>query len=158
MSLQTTNLALTKIELTDAPPDITVLNANWDTLDEAVTGKQSKITATGLLKGGGGGAVAAAARGTDYSLRTLGNNITIAAADWTGSSAPYTAVKSVAGLLATDTPHITPVYSTVTATAIAQKAAWNLVGEGKATAGTLTFKCLEEKPTVALTLQVEVIR
>jgi hypothetical protein len=33
---ETTNLKLKKPELTDAPPDITVLNENWDTLDEEI--------------------------------------------------------------------------------------------------------------------------
>lgn len=31
---ETTNYNLKKIELTDSPPDITVLNSNWDTIDE----------------------------------------------------------------------------------------------------------------------------
>ena len=44
MSSQTTNLKLHKIDLTDSPPDITVLNANWDALDTAVTGKQATVT------------------------------------------------------------------------------------------------------------------
>ena len=33
MSTKTTNYNLHKIDLTDAPPDITVLNSNWDTID-----------------------------------------------------------------------------------------------------------------------------
>lgn len=33
MSSKTTNYNLHKIDLTDAPPDITVLNQNWDTID-----------------------------------------------------------------------------------------------------------------------------
>lgn len=33
MASKTTNFNLHKIELTDAPPDITVLNQNWDTID-----------------------------------------------------------------------------------------------------------------------------
>ena len=33
MSAKTTNFNLHKIDLTDAPPDITVLNQNWDTID-----------------------------------------------------------------------------------------------------------------------------
>lgn len=33
MSSKTPNFNLHKIDLTDAPPDITVLNENWDTLD-----------------------------------------------------------------------------------------------------------------------------
>jgi uncharacterized membrane protein len=31
---QTTNYALKKIELSDSPPDITVINPNWDVIDE----------------------------------------------------------------------------------------------------------------------------
>ena len=34
MSSTTTNYGLHKIDLNDAPPDITVLNPNWDTIDE----------------------------------------------------------------------------------------------------------------------------
>lgn len=36
MSSKTTNYELHKIDLTDAPPDITVLNPNWDTLDAKI--------------------------------------------------------------------------------------------------------------------------
>ena len=36
MSSKTTNYNLHKIDLTDAPPDITVLNPNWDTLDAKI--------------------------------------------------------------------------------------------------------------------------
>ena len=36
MSSKTPNFNLHKIDLTDAPPDITVLNQNWDILDEEV--------------------------------------------------------------------------------------------------------------------------
>lgn len=42
MALQTTNLKLVKPELTDAPPDITTLNQNWDVLD-------SKFNAEGKI-------------------------------------------------------------------------------------------------------------
>ena len=34
MSSKTTNFNLHKIDLTDAPPDITVLNQNWDKIDQ----------------------------------------------------------------------------------------------------------------------------
>ena len=34
MATYTTNYNLTKIDLNDAPPDITVLNQNWDAIDE----------------------------------------------------------------------------------------------------------------------------
>ena len=39
---QTKNLKFNKIELTDSPPDITVLNANWDTIDEQLPAKAEK--------------------------------------------------------------------------------------------------------------------
>lgn len=48
---ETTNYKLKKIELTDSPPDITVINPNWDTIDEklygAVESKISYATASG---------------------------------------------------------------------------------------------------------------
>ncbi len=36
MSSKTSNYNLHKIDLTDAPPDITVLNPNWDTIDSTM--------------------------------------------------------------------------------------------------------------------------
>ncbi|MGI6361005.1 MAG: hypothetical protein ACOX05_01700 [Bacillota bacterium] len=36
---ETTKLGLKKIELTDSPPDITVFNHNWETLDQEVSDK-----------------------------------------------------------------------------------------------------------------------
>ena len=43
MSTETTNLHLIKPELSDAA-DITAMNGNWNTLDEAITGKVPKTT------------------------------------------------------------------------------------------------------------------
>lgn len=77
---------------------------------------------------------------------------------WTGSAAPYTQDVAVSGLLATDTPHITPAYSDTLATALAQKEAWALVGEADAGAGKITFTCFEDKPTTAIPIQIEVLR
>lgn len=49
---QTSNYALKKIELADSPPDITVINPNWDTIDEELNslavGKVDKVTGKGL--------------------------------------------------------------------------------------------------------------
>lgn len=44
MSSKTTNYELHKIDLTDAPPDITVLNQNWDTLDTELKNTVDAIT------------------------------------------------------------------------------------------------------------------
>lgn len=77
---------------------------------------------------------------------------------WTGTSAPYTQSISISGILSTDKPHITPVYSTTNATAILEKKAWNCISKAVTSAGKITFTCFEEKPTQALGLQIEVIR
>ena len=76
---------------------------------------------------------------------------------WTGSW-PYTQKVAVSGILASDMPHITPVYSTDNATAIAQKEAWNCVSKGEAAANAVVFTCLEERPQAEIPIQIEVIR
>jgi hypothetical protein len=43
MSSKTTNYNLHKIDLTDAPPDITVLNQNWDIIDEELHDIESNV-------------------------------------------------------------------------------------------------------------------
>ena len=42
---ETTNYNLKKIELTDSPPDITVLNNNWDTIDEELKSQADALDA-----------------------------------------------------------------------------------------------------------------
>lgn len=76
---------------------------------------------------------------------------------WTGSG-PYTQAVAVSGILASDMPHITPVYSTDNATAIAQKEAWSCVSKGEATANGIKFTCFDSKPAVAIPIQIEVMR
>lgn len=76
---------------------------------------------------------------------------------WTGSG-PYTQTVAVAGILASDMPHIMPVYDAANATAIAQKEAWSCVSKAEAAAGGIKFTCFEDKPGVAVPLQIEVMR
>ncbi|MEA4912182.1 MAG: hypothetical protein VB092_06200 [Oscillospiraceae bacterium] len=79
-------------------------------------------------------------------------------ATWTGSAAPYTQEVAITGVLASDAPHITPVYSDTLSTAIDQKEAWAMVSEADAGAGKIIFTCFEDKPTVAIPIEVEVMR
>lgn len=79
-------------------------------------------------------------------------------ATWSGTAAPFTQSVTVSGILASDTPHIVPVYSSDNATALQEKEAWNCVSKAVTSAGKITFTCFEEKPEVALSLQIEVIR
>ena len=90
-----------------------------------------------------------------------GKRITKAATiptNWSGSSAPYTQSVSVTGILSTDAPHITPVYSSTLETALMEKDAWAMISKAETSNGTITFTCFEDKPTTAISIQIEVIR
>lgn len=76
---------------------------------------------------------------------------------WPGSG-PYSHSFQADGLVDTDMPHITPVYSDDNATAIAQKEAWSCVSKAVAANGWINFYCFEDKPKTAIPIQVEVIR
>lgn len=77
---------------------------------------------------------------------------------WTGNAAPYTQEVAVEGVLATDYPHVWPVYSDTLATALLEQEAWLMIGKGVPGEGKITFTCLEEKPAVAIPIQIEVNR
>ena len=76
---------------------------------------------------------------------------------WVGSG-PYTQTVAVAGILASDMPHIMPVYDAANATAVAQKEAWSCVSKAEAAAGGIKFTCFEDKPGVEIPVQIEVMR
>ena len=91
---------------------------------------------------------------TDRKRKTWTATITTT---WSGSC-PYTQNVTVSGILASDMPHITPVYSTTNATALAQKEAWECVSKAVTAANSITFTCFEDKPTVKIPIQIEVMR
>lgn len=76
---------------------------------------------------------------------------------WTGSG-PYTQTVAVAGVLASDMPHVVPVYDADNTTAQAQREAWGCVSRGVAAAGGIQFTCFEDKPETAIPIQIEVMR
>lgn len=84
--------------------------------------------------------------------------LTLPANGWAGSDAPYTQTLTLAGILNTDSPHYGPVYSGDRAARLAQKEAFCLVDDLETADGSVTVTCLEDKPGVDLTLQLEVIR
>lgn len=79
-------------------------------------------------------------------------------ADGWSEEAPYTQAVTVAELLATDTPHVGPVYSDDTDTAIKQQEAWGMVSKSVTEDGNITFTCFEGKPEVDIPIQLEVNR
>ena len=76
---------------------------------------------------------------------------------WTGSG-PYTQTVTVSGILASDMPHVVPVYDADNTTAQAQREAWGCVSRGVAAAGGIQFTCFEDKPETAIPIQIEVMR
>ena len=85
------------------------------------------------------------------SLATISTN-------WSGDNAPYAQNVTVTGILASDFPHLTPVYSGDYATAVSEREAWNMINAAASVDGAITFVCFEDKPTTAITVLVEVMR
>ncbi len=79
------------------------------------------------------------------------------ATTWSGSG-PYTQSVTVSGILASDMPHIMPVYSSDNATALAQKEAWACVSKAVTAENSITFACFEDKPAAEIPIQIEVMR
>ena len=91
---------------------------------------------------------------TDSKRKTWTATITTT---WSGSG-PHTQSVAVPGILSSDMPHITPIYSSDNATALAQKEAWACVSKAVTAANAITFSCFEDKPATAIPTQIEVIR
>lgn len=92
-----------------------------------------------------------------YAKAPIHKTLTISASGWS-SGVPYTQTISVSGILATDNPHISPMYSDNLETALAQKEAWAMVSRGKTAVNAITFFCFEDKPEVDIPVQIEVNR
>ena len=116
-----------------------------DTID---SGKQSKITASGLLKGNGTGGVSAAVKGTDYAAPSVGVSVTLRASGWNANAKTQTV--SVAVVTATANCVITAAPDSYMAYT---KAGVRCTAQG---AGTLTFSC-ETVPTADVAANVLII-
>ena len=80
-------------------------------------------------------------------------------ASWTGSAEPYTQTISVPGILATDTPHIMPVYTDPNySVTLAQIEGWSNIVSAFSGDGVIAFYCRTDKPAVAIPIQIEVMR
>lgn len=95
-------------------------------------------------------------------LFRVGNNnmissvtVTIPLDAWIGESAPFTQTIEVEGILETDNPHYGVVLSGTQEQKLAQKEAFGYIDELKTADGIITFNCLEGKPDVDLTVQIE---
>lgn len=82
---------------------------------------------------------------------------TLTAAGWS-ASAPYTQTVVISGLLATDNPIADVVLSETVATAQAQLEAWGCVGRMVADTNSCMAYCYDTKPTMAIPIQLKVVR
>ena len=85
-------------------------------------------------------------------------NATIFASEWTTDYAPYSNTVSISGVLGTDSPHVTPIYSDDLNLAVAQADSWSMVNEGDAVDNAIEFTCFKYRPTVDIPIQVECFR
>lgn len=122
--------------------------AQFNTDLAAVGGKQSKITASGILKGNGSGGVSAAVKGTDYAAPSVGVSVTLRASGWNANTKTQTV--SVSGVTATVNLIITAAPDSYMAYA---KAGVRCTAQG---AGALTFAC-ETVPTADVSANVLIV-
>ena len=113
---------------------------------------QSKVTASGLLKGDGSGGISAAAAGTDYSGPKATVTATLLASGWTGSEAPFVYTLAIAGVTATSYQELLPAVN-ITAEQLKALQAANITDGGQA-AGSMTLKAYGKVPTVDIPIRV----
>ena len=85
--------------------------------------------------------------------------LTLTAESWTGvEGGPYTQQLYSPGITADDRPHYGLVFSGDRETRLLQKEDWAKVDDLDTEVNYLTFTCLQERPSVDLTVQLELIR
>lgn len=89
------------------------------------------------------------------SVKTVSVSATLTVAGWS-ASAPYTQSVTVSGLTDTKRAMAYPVYGSNTEINLALKEACGMVSFASRSGNTITFTCLEDKPTVAIPIAVEV--
>lgn len=113
---------------------------------------QTKVTASGLLKGDGAGGVTAAAAGADYSGPKATMTATLLASGWTGSEAPFVYTLAIAGVTASSYQELVPAVN-ITAEQLKALQAANITDGGQA-AGSMTLKAYGKVPAVDIPIRV----
>lgn len=154
-----------------ANPVINTDAANKAYVDTSVSTKQSKITASGILKGDGTGTVTAAEE-TEVELVELTADsigaaskeyvdsvatgttlsVTLASASWTGTAAPYTYTISNSAITTTSTQELSSA-TDITADQLTALQNANIIDGGQA-AGSMTLKAFGEKPSVDIPVRI----
>ena len=84
--------------------------------------------------------------------------LSLPASGWVGEEAPYTQTLSVEGMLATDRPRLGVLYSGTDAQMTGQSIMAGFLSRVDSGAGSCTVTCYLAKPTVDLSIQLEVVR
>ncbi len=135
------NVALTGTQIPQSNNDPTSLST-------VISGKQAKITVSGLLKGNGSGGVSAAVAGMDYQSPVKSATVTLSANAWSGNSQTI----SVSNVTASSLVTVAPVPTAQNRTAYLEAGVY-CSAQG---AGTLTFVC-EDVPSVNLDVNIQII-
>ena len=123
-------------------------NDDPTSISTAISGKQEKITVSGLLKGDGSGGVSAAVAGTDYQSPVKAATVTLSANAWSGNSQTINLANVATNSLVT----VAPVPTAQNRTAYLEAGVY-CSAQG---AGTLTFVC-EDVPSVNLNVNIQII-
>ena len=127
--------------------------AQFNTDLAAVSGKQARITAGGLLKGDGAGGVSAAAKGTDYAGPSVGVTAALTAAGWDADTKTQTV--SVADVTAYTNGSLRIAQSATDE----QFAAWG-AAQPRVTAqadGSITVKLAGTVPSIDIPVEVLIV-
>ena len=135
------NVPLTGADIPQSSDDPTSVST-------AISGKQAKITASGLLKGNGSGGVSAAVAGTDYQSPVKSATVTLSASAWSNNAQTVSVSNVTTGSLVT----VAPVPTAQNRTAYLESGVY-CSAQG---AGTLTFVC-EDVPSVNLDVNIQII-
>ena len=133
--------------------DYTGTEAQFNTDLAAVSGKQARITAGGILKGDGAGGVSAAVKGTDYAGPSVSVSATLTAAGWDADAKTQTV--SVAGVTATANGSLRIAQSATDD----QFTAWG-AAQPRVTAqadGSITVKLAGTVPTIDIPVEVLIV-
>lgn len=114
---------------------------------------QTKVTASGLLKGDGAGGVTAAVKGTDYAAPSVGVSVTLTTSGWNENAKTQTV--SVSGVTATANGSLRIAQSATDE----QFAAWG-AAQPRVTAqanGSITVKLAGTVPTIDIPVEVLIV-
>lgn len=139
---------------TDAVPKSYVLPKSGGTMSGAIAMGGNKVTGLGTPTANADAATKAYVDG-----KRLLKTVSVPASGWKESGVGgYTQGITVADILATDTPHYGAVLSGTIEDMIAQKEAFALIDDLDTANSVITLTCLEDKPTIDLTIQLEINR